>query len=274
MFFSGWKDRVVRSLNQRGVAATAWLAVLLLVKYLIQIPFRYLIQIPIRQAIQIPSRHLPRLSRSLTQLWKRCTTRNFENPFYQFLDRQYDRRFSVNTAGIDLRPTLLDPGVNAYSPIPRSTFFIVLRQIRIDYSKFVFIDFGCGRGKPLLLASELPFQAIIGIELSQVLARAAQDNWKTYRGPRKCQAFQVVHTDARQYELPRVPTVCFFYDPFKEAVVAKVLDNIRKSLADAPREIYVLYVTPSQRHLMDQSGFLEPVKQTAGYCIYRSRACS
>jgi SAM-dependent methyltransferase len=255
------KDRVARSVEKRGVAGTAWLAVLLLIKYLIQEPIRYGIHL------------IQRLIQHLITFWKRCSTRNPFNPWYQFLDRQYDRWCSVNTAGMDLLESIPDLDVNAYSPAPRSTFFLVLRQIEIDPSKFVFIDFGCGRGKPLLLASELPFKSITGIELSPDLVKTAEENLRTYRWRKRCKVIQVIHADAREYQMPNDPAICFFYDPFKADTMAQVLDNIRQSLAAAPRDLYILYILPKERHLMDQSAFLAPIKQTAGYCIYKAQAC-
>jgi len=234
-----WKGRFVRSVKKRGLVGTTRLAITGSASFLIH-------------------------------QWKQCSTRNPWNPWYQFLDRLYDRRFAVNTAGIDLLPEISNPAVNAYSPppLPRSTFVRVLRQIRVDHSKVVFIDFGCGKGKALLLASELPFKAIIGLELLPRLARAAEENVRTYRGPRKCTALQVACIDAVEYAIPNEPAICYFYDPFGADVMAKVLDNIRRSLAAAPRELVIFYLIPSHRHMMDNSGFLMPGLQTAEYCIY------
>ena len=42
-----------------------------------------------------------------------------------------------------------------------------------DYS---FIDLGCGKGRALLVASELPFKALMGVELNSGLARIAERN--------------------------------------------------------------------------------------------------
>ncbi len=237
MSLSHWTaewDRLVRSLQKRGLVGTTRLAIT-----------------------------------SSALFLKRCFTRNPWNPWFQFLDRRYDRRFAVNTAGIDLLPDY--PAANAYSPVTRSTFFRMLREINIDHSRFVFIDFGCGKGKPLLLASQLPFKAIIGLEFVPSLAQTAQENVRNYRGPRACYGIEVLFIDAAEYTIPNEPVICYFFDPFAPQVMAKVLDNIRRSLAAAPREIFILYLDPSHRDMMDNSAFLVPVKRTAEYCIYNSR---
>ena len=235
-----WKDKAVRSLRKRGVAGTVLHAIVLCKSRLVQLCNRYF-------------------------------TRNPWNPWYQFLDRRYDRRFAVDTAGVDILPETLAGGRNnAYSPVPHSTFFHVLRQIDVDYAKFTFIDFGCGKGKPLLLAAELPFKQIIGVELSPILARVAEENLKSYCGKRGCSNYQIACTDATEYAIPDEPGIYYFYDPFVAEVMAKVLENIRRSLAAAPREIYIMYLDPSWKALLDNSGFLMPLKQTARYCIYKA----
>jgi SAM-dependent methyltransferase len=263
--FSGWvsncRDRVVRSIHKRGIAATAWLAVLLLAKYLIQIPLQFLIRClmwPIRLAIP---------------LWKRCTTRSTWNPFLQILDRWYDWRFGVKTFGLVLFQGLADPDVNDYtpSPISRSAFFRILRQINVDYSQFLFVDLGCGKGKLLLLASELPFKGVIGIDVVPQMVQAAEENLKTYSRPRRCQAIQVISGNVRDFPLPEDPAIYYLYDPFQSGVVARVLDRLQRSLASAPRPIFIIYMLPEHRRLMDRCGFLTLVKQGWGYCVYRSK---
>jgi SAM-dependent methyltransferase len=268
-----WKARLVRSVKRRGLAGTAWLAVLLLVKHLIQIPARHLIDLT-RYTISQPSKGpIPHQIPGLIQLWQRCTTRTAANPYFQFLDRRYDRRFAVDTAGIHVLPEILaDPRFNGYSPSPmsRAAFFRILRRLHIDYSQFLFIDFGCGKGKPLLLASELPFKAIIGIEFLPVMVRAAEENLRTYRGPQRCKAVQVLCCNVLDYGLPGDPTVYYMFDPFVAVVMTEVIENIRRSLVAAPRQIFIIYVIPNQRRVLDQSGFLKLVREDPGYCIYKS----
>jgi hypothetical protein len=238
---SEWKRKYLRSVEKRGMVGT------------LQFAFTQGTSLLLRQV-------------------RRCLTRNPWNPVYQVLDRRYDRRWAVDTAGIDLLDEIPDyTDANAYSPVPRSTFFSVLRQIDVDYSQFVFIDFGCGKGKPVLLASELPFEATIGLELVPRLAEIGQKNIETYRGPRKSRSSQIVCADATEYEIPQKPAILYFFDPFKEDVMIKVLNNIRRSLIAVPREMYILYLDPSWRHLMDNADYLALIKDTGHCCIYKSR---
>ena len=63
----------------------------------------------------------------------------------------------------------------------------MLRALDIDYSDFVFVDYGSGKGRTLLVAAEFPFKKIVGVEIAQELHAIAGKNVDQYRGNnRKC----------------------------------------------------------------------------------------
>src|SRR5687768_7586014 len=45
-----------------------------------------------------------------------------------------------------------------------------------DLESYAFVDVGCGKGRPLLVASEFAFQRIVGVELAPHLAKIARAN--------------------------------------------------------------------------------------------------
>lgn len=239
-FWMRWKTKAVRSFRKRGVFGSVAFAAAL----------------------------------AKRRLSVRLILYRFSNPWYRYLDKRFDRRLAVDTAGIVKLPEHdSDPRFKScshYEPIPHSLFFRALRQIPVDYSKFVFVDFGCGKGKALVLATELPFQRIIGVERSSTLIQVAEDNLRSrLRATGRQKSFEVVCMDAREYRLPEEPAIYYFYSPFREEAMRKVLENLRRSLAATPRETYVVYACPLERNLFDQSGFLKPIKQTYWCSIYR-----
>ncbi len=233
-FFAKWKGKLASSLKKRGIVGT--------VKYAPVLPIR-----------------------GLYDLW------------VPYADRAFDRRFGVETAtNVELPELRSDPRFrhsHSYGPTTRSIFFRMVRQLNLDYGRFVFIDFGCGKGKAVLLASELPFKQIIGVELSSKLIQVAEDNLKSYRRkPHKCNTIQLVCMDAADYPIPHEPAVYYFANPFGAEVMRKVVDNIRTSLAEAPRETYIVYLSAIYRKVLDDSGFLTPIKHRHLYSIYKSTA--
>src|SRR5204863_4068199 len=56
-----------------------------------------------------------------------------------------------------------------------------LADCRIDYSQYTFVDYGCGKGRVLLLAAQHPFQEVIGVEFAPELHKIAEANLEAAR---------------------------------------------------------------------------------------------
>src|SRR5262249_49389795 len=96
-------------------------------------------------------------------------------------------------------------------------------------------------GRALLLASHYPFAEILGLEFAESLHRTAEKNIATYRDRRqKCTKIQSICIDAAEYPVPSTNLVAYFFNPFDEAVFARVLDNMsgfdRKSY-----QVFIVY---------------------------------
>src|SRR5436309_62415 len=134
-------------------------------------------------------------------------------------DSAFDKRFNVETAGfIPLDRLPIGSGNRdhgfAYDPIEPEKFQRTLASVALRYEDFLFIDFGSGMGRSVLLASELPFKKVIGVEFAPDLHRVAERNARTYRNDnQKCKDIEFVCMDAAAYLLPPVPTVLFFFNP-------------------------------------------------------------
>jgi SAM-dependent methyltransferase len=119
---------------------------------------------------------------------------------------------------------------------------------------FTFIDLGCGKGRPLLVASEFPFLDIIGVELSPSLADIARTNAAILnkRDPSR-RRVRVEVGDASTYVFPPGNLVIFLFNPFAEEVIRKVIGGIEGALAAGKRSVYVVYYNPVYGACFDQS---------------------
>ncbi len=117
-----------------------------------------------------------------------------------------------------------------------------------------FIDLGCGKGRPLLVASEYPFRSLIGVELSPSLVLDARKNAATLSRQFSRRApIMVEQRDAGQFPLPAGNAVIFLYNPFGQEVVARVVTRIEEALAIGGRTIFVIYYNPVHGHCFDGS---------------------
>ncbi len=190
---------------------------------------------------------------------------------------EFDRDFGTDTGasliqceGLDIRSPNWIHGIR-YSPTPAAKLHEMLAALPIRHEEFTFIDFGSGKGKVLLLASDLPFKAIIGLEFSEQLHHVAQRNLASYRNKTQaCKRIDCALIDATLYDVPPEPSVCYFYNPFREPVMAQVVRRLESSLDAAPREMFIVYYRPQFHHLFSNSTYFREFRADKEYVIYKS----
>jgi SAM-dependent methyltransferase len=192
-------------------------------------------------------------------------------------DDEFDRTYGTDTSEIREIGSLEIGSENAryavrYQPTDPAIFLDILGRLDADLSSYSFVDFGCGKGKMLLLASEFPFKRIVGIEFSAELALIAGRNIDAYRTPhQRCRHIMVECCDAVTYEPPTDPVVCYFYNPFDRPVLQKVIANLEESLNRVPRQALIVYVDPRHADLLQASRSWEPVVLSEPCKVYRYR---
>ena len=110
-------------------------------------------------------------------------------------------------------------GNNVYRPFWRKEFSSAMGSLGINFSNYLFVDVGSGKGKMLLLASHFPFPEIIGIEYAPGLHAVALKNIQGLRTKTGTRTNIVsINADALTWDLPNRPTVYFLYNPFDLAI--------------------------------------------------------
>jgi hypothetical protein len=135
--------------------------------------------------------------------------------------------------------------VYAYQAAPAWLIREILDSIPLQPNTFAFIDLGSGKGRALLVASELPFAKIVGIELSHELHRIAEQNLGRYRSAsQRCTRFSLHCMNAIEYTFGPEPLVLFLSNPFGRETIRRVLASLETSLVAMPRDAYLVYINP------------------------------
>lgn len=179
--------------------------------------------------------------------------------FQQLAEKSFDRRFGVETSeavtveNLDVPESLRGDAVE-YNATSGAKFGCLLSDLSINYQEFVFVDFGSGKGKVLLMAADFPFDKIIGVELSASLSQVATENISRYRSRRQqCRDITAMCADATTFEYPDQPLLLYFFNPFSETILRKVVENIGTSLQKNPRTILIVYYNPQHEQVFRDS---------------------
>jgi|TARA_B100000315_G_scaffold248463_1_gene278380 SAM-dependent methyltransferase len=162
-----------------------------------------------------------------------------------------------------------------YVPCPYYFIYQAFKKISVYIQGATFIDYGCGLGRVLFIATRYPFRRIIGIEASPNLSQEAVDNLTEFyaRKSLKTPEWEIVQHDATTYAVPEDATVFFFNDPFDETVMNPVISRICNSQDKAPRDIFAVYVNPGHPDIFIDHGFIKMEttvnKHNKGFIIYR-----
>ena len=147
----------------------------------------------------------------------------------------------------------------------------MLHRIPARLEQFVFVDFGAGKGKALLIAALFPFRKVIGVEFSEELVNIARANVLSFRGAaRACGEIELAHTDAAQFTIPGDPAVLYFYNPFREPVMRQVLSNVEQSLQQNPRLLFIVYVNPELADLIEKMRIFRKIESGDWHSVYES----
>ena len=203
-------------------------------------------------------------------------TRNFAAGYYQrWLDARFDRKYGIDTLGVNLDLAALGVGAehlaeaNGYEAVQIPMFGAMMRAAGIDPRGYAFVDFGCGKGRALVLAAEWGFRRIIGVELAPALYHAARGNIDAYRRRRpRASPIEVRCGDAAELPIPEGDALLYFYNPFGEGVMRKVAANIGRAYRAAPRNLVIVYRNPVHLRAFDELNWLRLRACNKSFAIY------
>jgi SAM-dependent methyltransferase len=192
---------------------------------------------------------------------------------YGDVEYDWDYRVDTTSATVGWRNRLLGMFHSPYQPTEPDLFHEILaglKQVRpeLDFREFTFLDIGAGKGRSLLLAADYSFRRIVGIELLPELQQVAVENIAKYKSDsQKCFAVECLLGDAVGFPFPPEPTVLYLFNPLPEAGLIRMIGNLERSLAEHPRQMFVLYHNPLLEPVLARSRF-QRIAGTPQYSIY------
>jgi predicted RNA methylase len=167
-------------------------------------------------------------------------------------ESRYEKKFGIET----MRIKYSDDEHNFH--YQGASYLVLLELFRKlpDYLKEKnFIDFGSGKGRALFCAEFLGFNKLIGVELDRELVEAANENLKLYTQKRMESSFNFVCENVLDFSIPDHTGVFYFFNPFSEQIMNKVIEAIDSYQLRTKEEIFIIYVNPQFRKLWAEAGY-------------------
>jgi len=158
---------------------------------------------------------------------------------YRVSELKNDRYFGIETDNDVLLETLgiHDKNSLQYSPISYAALKIALREVHTSVEDDVFLDFGAGKGRVIIVAATLPFRKVIGVEFAPTLAAIAKENIEHAQHRLTCSDIEILVMNATEFNIPADINILHFYNPFVGKTLSAVLSNIADSLQTTPRKM-------------------------------------
>lgn len=159
----------------------------------------------------------------------------------------FDEQWGTDTFAMrELHTLSVDPALAAharrYQASNGANMPVWFADLKVDFARTAFIDYGCGKGRAVLEAARFPFARAIGVEFAPELVDIALSNREIMASKGALVApTQFLCMDAARYQPPAdLDLVCFFYDPFDDSVMASVVDR----LTALTQPVSVIYLEP------------------------------
>ncbi len=202
----------------------------------------------------------------LAARWQWLKRRRRETPVKtQPLRHPFDERYGVETGGLipgeQLRSGHRHDGFNtAYYAMAPSRFQRVMESWLADEShpaigSYSFVDFGCGKGRAVLLASEFRFREVVGVELHASLAKIAEANVAAWKAARRAVCpVRIVCRDATEFASPPGPCLFYLFHPFRTPVLERLMERIETDFAGRPGMLDLIYFNPEAGEAIEAHG--------------------
>lgn len=162
------------------------------------------------------------------------------------VDWWHEGRLGIEATGLVPIETLIPKWTDCHDYFPTSftTFRAAMAEVEVRPGEDVFLDYGSGKGRALIMAAQYPFRRIIGVEISAALNAEARANLDRCAGRLRCAAIELWTGSAAEYPVPPDASVVFLYNPFHGEILRQVLRSLRASLDAHPRRMTIVYNNP------------------------------
>jgi len=148
-----------------------------------------------------------------------------------------EKKYKIDTIELDRLKSVTIKGNNlVHASIYQGCNYYILQKA-FNYLQGIhennnLVDFGCGKGRALVVAAHFGFQNIIGIDFAKGLCELAKENILKNEDLYPAAKFNIICDDVVNYKIEKDQTAFFFFNQFDKVVMLKVFKNILSFLKE------------------------------------------
>ena len=171
-------------------------------------------------------------------------------PFYieKLTEVFYEKKYNIDTFPT---PNIKNERVVNFSYEPTPYSFLEYLFLKYPFSSDDhFVDFGCGKGRTLIMASEYSCAYVTGYEINNDIFIILNNNIMNYKKTSQASSkIILVNQDVSTISIDDTMNKFYFANPFHLKIYIKVIHSILESLKRKPREIYLFLYMPNKSTL-------------------------
>jgi cyclopropane fatty-acyl-phospholipid synthase-like methyltransferase len=164
----------------------------------------------------------------------------------------WEFRLGIQTHGIHTSPFSSKEhifyGTNSYAATRN-----VLKSLHLGPDD-IFVDLGCGKGRVVCLAAQMPIKKVIGVDDDPAMCAFAVRNAETMK--KRLAPISIDQKKAQDFEYT-TGTVFYMFNPFGPETLGQILQKMKEGLALVSRRIRIVYSTPAEEDQLRGSGWLK-----------------
>ncbi len=157
-------------------------------------------------------------------------------------EQQWDKLLKIRTGGRD--DSHADAFKFPYEPTPYSVLERLASKGYIG-KKDVLIDFGSGKGRVGFFLSYQTRCRSVGVECEKEIYDRALSNMETGVSSGRV---EFVLARAEEYKIPDDTTAFYFFNPFSDVILRKVLENMAETEYKSGRSRHLFFYYPSPEY--------------------------
>ncbi len=181
--------------------------------------------------------------------------------FFTWLEHKFGCDY-VTAISLEEMESVLEGQKHYCAMTPKELFPLLDKCHCMPGSEDAIFDFGCGKGAAMTSFLDYGFKKVGGVEYQPEIYNTMLSNFEKLGMDVNCGNIECIHGDAATITEALDGYNWFYYfDPFRENIFVKTIQNICDSIKRKPRKVRIISINPLYHKIIEEAGMFVLTKQ-------------